>query len=133
MAKRKYIPKKTREAVYNKYDGHCAYCGKKIAYKDFQLDHLIPKQRERFKRYTEDEIECFDNYFPSCRRCNHMKRAYSLEGFREAVETIPKKLFRDSYIYKVGIDYGLVEAHEHEVKFYFEQVDAANNIKKEKF
>lgn len=28
--KRKAIAKKTREAVYNKYDGHCAYCGKEI-------------------------------------------------------------------------------------------------------
>ena len=28
--KRKAIPKKVREAVYNKYDGHCAYCGKEL-------------------------------------------------------------------------------------------------------
>lgn len=26
--------KKTREAVYAKYDGHCAYCGREISYKD---------------------------------------------------------------------------------------------------
>lgn len=133
MVKRKYIPKKTREAVYNKYSGHCAYCGKKIGYKDMQLDHLIPKQREQFKRYSTEEIECFENYMPACRRCNHAKRSYSLEGFREFIETIPKKLFRDNYIYKVGLDYGLVEAHEHKVKFYFEQVDEVNNIKKENF
>ena len=133
MVKRKYIPKKTREAVYNKYGGHCAYCGKKIEYKDMQLDHLIPVQRERFKRYSEEEIECFENYQPSCRRCNHAKRAYSLEGFREFVETIPKKLFRDNYIYKVGLDYGLVEAHERPVKFYFEQFEENENVKKENF
>ena len=133
MVKRKYIPKKTREAVYNKYNGHCAYCGKKIEYKDMQLDHLIPVQRERFKRYSEEEIECFENYQPSCRRCNHAKRSYSLEGFREFVETIPKKLFRDNYIYKVGLDYGLVEAHEHKVKFYFEQVGDIEDVKKENF
>ena len=52
----KTISKKTREQVYNKYYGHCAYCGKEIQYKDMQLDHLIPRQRERFKKYTEEDI-----------------------------------------------------------------------------
>lgn len=116
----KTISKKTRVAVYEKYDGHCAYCGKEIEYKDMQLDHMIPRQRERFKKYTEEEIECFENYMPSCRRCNHYKRAHSLETFRQMIEEIPKKLFRDNYIYKVGLDYGLVSAHEQKVTFYFE-------------
>ena len=133
MVKRKSIPKKVRIAVYEKYDGHCAYCGKKLEYKEFQLDHFIPKQREQFKKYTEEQLECFDNYMPSCRRCNHYKRAHTIEYFRDMVETIPKKLFRDNYIYKVGLDYGLVEAHEHKIKFYFEQVAEANLIKKEDF
>lgn len=133
MVKRKYIPKKIREAVYNKYNGHCAYCGKRIEYKDMQLDHLIPKQREQFKRYSTEEIECFENYMPACRRCNHAKRSYSLEGFREFIETISKKLFRDNYIYKVGLDYGLVIANEHKVIFYFEQVGTGENARKENF
>ena len=111
----------------------CKYCGKKIEYKDMQLDHLIPRQRERFKRYSEDEIECFENYMPSCRRCNHYKRAHTLEYFREMIEEIPKKLFRDNYIYKVGLDYNLVEAHEHKVVFYFEQVGDVKDAKKEDF
>ena len=116
----KTISKKVREAVYDKYRGHCAYCGKKLEYKDMQLDHMIPRQREHFKKYTEEEIECFENYMPSCRRCNHYKRAHSLETFREMIETIPQKLVRDSYIYKVGLDYNLIEEHPHKIEFYFE-------------
>ncbi len=116
----KTISKKVREAVYDKYQGHCAYCGKKLEYKDMQLDHMIPRQREHFKKYTEEEIECFENYMPSCRRCNHYKRAHSLETFREMIETIPQKLVRDSYIYKVGLDYNLIEEHPHKIEFYFE-------------
>jgi hypothetical protein len=123
MMKRKTISKKTREAVYNKYNGHCAYCGKEIEFKGWQLDHLIPVQRERFKKYSEEEIECFENYVPACRRCNHYKRAHSLEVFRKYIEEIPAKLYRDNYIYKVGLDYGLVEAHEHKIKFYFEEYE----------
>lgn len=124
--KRKAIPKKVREAVYNKYDGYCAYCGKEIEYKEMQVDHLIPVQRERFGRYTEEQIECFENYMPACRRCNHAKRSYSLENFRKFVEEIPRKLIERNYIYKVGLDYGLVEAHEHKVKFYFEYIEELN-------
>jgi len=118
--KRKSISKKMREAVYNKYDGHCAYCGKKLEPKGWQLDHLIPYQRERFGRYTEGQIECFENYMPACRRCNHYKRAHSLEVFREMIGEIPKKLYRDNYIYKVGLDYDLIESKEHMIRFYFE-------------
>jgi hypothetical protein len=118
----KTISKKTRVAVYEKYEGHCAYCGKEIEYKEMQLDHMIPRQRERFKKYTEEEIECFENYMPSCRRCNHYKRAHSLETFRQMIEEIPNKLFRDNYIYKVGLDYGLVSVHKQKVTFYFEQL-----------
>ena len=32
MTKRKVIPKKVRIEVYNKYKGHCAYCGKATSY-----------------------------------------------------------------------------------------------------
>jgi 5-methylcytosine-specific restriction endonuclease McrA len=128
--KRKTIPKKVRLEVYDKYNGRCAYCGKKIEYKDMQLDHLIPVQREWFKKYTEEEIECFENYMPSCRRCNHYKRAHSLKMFREMIEEIPKKLYRDNYIYKVGLDYGLLEPHEHKIEFYFEKVEKEKSAQK---
>ena len=56
MQKRKSLSPKVREAVYYKYDGHCAYCGKELTPKEFQVDHLIPVQRERFGKYTEEEI-----------------------------------------------------------------------------
>ncbi len=120
---RKAIPKKVRIDVYNKYDGHCAYCGKAIEYKDMQVDHLIPYQRERWKKYTEEEIECFENYMPACRRCNHYKRAHSLETFRRLIEEIPAKLVRDNYIYKVGLDYNLIKEQRHKIEFYFEKVE----------
>lgn len=39
------------------------------------------------------------------------------------IEEIPQKLFRDNYIYKVGIDYGLVTEHPKKIRFYFEQIE----------
>lgn len=133
MIKRKAIAKKTRIEVYDKYKGHCAYCGKALEYKNMQVDHLIPYQRERFKQYTEEEIECLENYMPACRRCNHYKRAHSLEVFRQMIEDIPNKLFRDNYIYKVGLDYGLLEVHERKIKFFFEQVADGRLVGLEEF
>lgn len=109
---RKKITKAERRQVYEKYDGHCAYCGKEIEYKDMQVDHMKP-----LRLGGADDMS---NYMPACRSCNHYKRGNSLEGFRKLIEEIPKKLERDSYIYRVGLDYGLVEPHKMNVVFYFE-------------
>lgn len=123
MQKRKSLSPKVREAVYLKYDGHCSYCGKKLTAKDYQVDHLIPVQRERFGKYTEDQLERFENYMPSCRVCNNYKRAHSLETFRRYIEEIPQKLDRDSYIYRIGKKYNLIEEKPRKIKFYFEIIE----------
>ena len=124
---RKAIPRAAREEVFRKYGGHCGYCGKVLTTKDFQVDHLVPVQREKWGKATEQEVENFKNFMPSCRRCNHYKRAHSLETFRRYIEEIPEKLREDNYIYKVGLDYGLVEEHPKKIVFYFEQWEYENN------
>lgn len=119
--------KTQREAIYNKYDGHCAYCGKKIEYKDMQVDHVIPQRRCTPRagrgRVPIEVVENEENLKPSCRSCNHYKRAHSLETFRRYIEEIPMKLQRDSYIYKIGLRYNLVTEHPRKIKFYFEQIE----------
>lgn len=111
------ISKSKREEVYQKYNGHCAYCGREIAYKDMQVDHFLPLRAWGIEDTGTDD---FDNLMPACRMCNHYKRANSLETFRRYIEEIPRKL-RDNYIYKVGVAYGEVVEQEHPVKFYFER------------
>lgn len=113
------LTKQERVDVYNKYNGHCAYCGEKIEYKDMQVDHLIPL-RNWDKSHTEEELWNFSNLMPSCRSCNHYKRANDVETFRKKIETIPKKLFRDNYLFKVAVKYDIFEDRECEVLFYFE-------------
>ena len=117
------MTKDERQKVYEKYNGHCAYCGKELLLKDMQVDHLVSKRDAELGQAWWDEVESFNNYMPSCRRCNHYKRANSLETFRQMIEEIPKKLQRDNYIYKVALDYKLVEEKPHEIKFYFERVN----------
>lgn len=89
-----------------------------------------------------NEHECgtdgMDNLFPSCRSCNHYKRAHSVEYFRKMISEIPSKLARDNYIYKVGCNYGFFSSWPRHVEFYFEKVKFARlndlcNELKEKF
>lgn len=118
IQKRKRITKADRLQVFNKYGGYCAYCGKALKYKDMQVDHLIP-----LRSGGADEMK---NYMPACRRCNHYKRGSSLEAFREMIKKIPEKLQRDSYIFKVGVDYGFFEVWDRNVTFYFEYCKLQN-------
>ena len=58
--------KKTREAVYAKYDGHCAYCGRAIDIKDMQVDHFLPLRAGGIYAVATDD---FSNLMPACRMC----------------------------------------------------------------
>ncbi len=120
------LSKKQRESIYAKYNGHCSYCGKEIAYKEMQVDHQIPQRRATARAgrgiLPIEKIENFDNYFPSCRRCNLHKRSVSLETYRRYVEEIPQKLLA-TFIYKAGLDYKLIEVKPRKIKFYFEMTE----------
>ena len=61
--KRKAIPPATRQKVYEKYNGCCAYCGISLEYKDMQVDHLHPVQKG-----GSNELE---NLMPACCTCTH--------------------------------------------------------------
>lgn len=110
------INKKTREAVYQKYGGRCAYCGRAIAYKDMQVDHFRPL---RVWNEADGAADDASNLMPACRMCNHYKRANSLEVFRRYIAEIPRKL-RSDYIYKIGVAYGNVVENEKPIAFFFE-------------
>lgn len=112
------ISKAKRLIVYKKYNGKCAYCGKEIQLTDMQVDHIIP-QRICTDKETADRIE---NLNPSCRRCNHYKRARSIERFRELLMKLHTKI-QEIYIGKVAEDYGVIKVEPWNGKFYFEKVE----------
>ena len=107
--------KAIRQAVYDKYNGKCAYCGREIAYKDMQVDHFVAK-----RGWNESGSDDISNLMPSCRMCNHYKRANSLETFRRYIQEIPRKL-KENYIYKVGVVYGNVLECKKPIIFFFEK------------
>lgn len=109
------LSKAIRQVVHAKYGGRCAYCGREIAYKDMQVDHFVPK-----RGWDENGSDDISNLMPSCRMCNHYKRAHSLETFRRYIQEIPRKL-RENYIYKIGVVYGNVVESPKPIEFYFEK------------
>lgn len=109
----------TRKHIYAKYSGHCAYCGKEIEYKDMQVDHMKPLHAWNEADSGSDDIE---NLMPSCRRCNHYKRAHDLETFRELLKDTLEHKVLDTYLGRVARDYGMVKWLGWDGVFYFEKV-----------
>lgn len=108
VIKRKQLSKQERLRVYEKCNGHCAYCGCELSLKDMQVDHIIP-----LALINDDKSETFLNYLPACRSCNHYKSDLSLEAFRRMVERMPDVLMRDSVTYKNAVRFGLVTSTPH--------------------
>jgi hypothetical protein len=115
-----------RQEVYNKCSGHCAYCGIEITFKQMQVDHIKPL-------YRNDKVETLevwgvergtdemDNLNPSCARCNKWKSTYSLETFREIVQTSIDRLERDTPNFRLARDYRLLKVTPDPVIFFFER------------
>ena len=131
-----------RAAVYEKHDGHCAYCGRKIEYKDMQVDHILPQElvgsfMVGTKPLTDDyeliEKKAYDsvretkdpnhpdNLLPACRQCNFYKSTFRINAFRGNIEeTLWHKLEKD-FNYRLLTKYGCIEEHRKPIIFYFEK------------
>lgn len=116
----KRINKEKRLQVYAKYDGRCAYCGEHILYGKMQVDHIVAKQRVRFKGISEERVNGLSNLNPSCSTCNYYKGAKSLKGFKKLLETLHKRL-KKVFIVRIAIKYGILKLGEFDGLFYFEK------------
>lgn len=123
----KRIPTNIRRLVYSKYDGHCAYCGKPIEYKDMQVDHIKPvfhnwSEEDKIKLLPEGCTgnDSLDNLNPSCRACNFYKSTLTTDKLKQELGKILGRLDK-VFIYRLAKSYGLIEEHPQEIKFYYEQ------------
>jgi len=126
---------KERQAIYNKTNGKCYYCGCELP-KRWHADHLKPVWRD-VKAVVKDDgrvkylygqgemqrpqFDTFENKVPSCPRCNIRKSTESLEQFRKSIANQINVLMRNSNSFKLALDYGLIEITDKEVEFYFEK------------
>lgn len=130
MSKHKSLSPKLRKQVYEKYNGHCAYCGCKLEMKDMQVDHIKSVYvHQDFKHdMTDEEMNSIDNLMPACRQCNLYKSTMTLEDFRNQLETT---LFRNTiktFQFRLAEKYGLVQKTPHKIRFYFEEVRDAKEV-----
>lgn len=93
-----------RRTVFHMFDGRCAYCGRPLTLERrgdtaFQVDHLHP-------RYLGGADE-LDNLIPACRICNHYKKTFSVEQFREQLALIPGRLERHM-TYRLAVAHRLI-------------------------
>ena len=111
---RKPISKEIRQLVYNKCNGHCAYCGCELEYKDMQVDHVLAVGRG-----GSNDI---GNLLPACRQCNYDKHKKTIEGFRKRISKELYKSLERVFVYRLAKKYNLVKEEPRVVKFYFEQL-----------
>ena len=104
--------KQIRELIYQKYDGHCAYCGRKIAIEDMQVDHIV----SRYRNGSND----LDNLNPSCRMCNFRKQTFTIEQFRKEIARQAETAMK-TFANRMSAAYGLISYTPHKVEFYFEK------------
>lgn len=102
-----------REAVYAKYSGRCAYCGKEITMMQMQVDHIHP-------RYLGGSND-IGNLNPACRVCNNWKLTFTIDQFRHEIAAQIERLRLRSANFRLAERYQLVEVPEREVVFWFEK------------
>ena len=113
--------KKVRQAVFNKFGGHCAYCGKQLSStSEMQIDHVYSKLYSRFHHQAVNNS--FENLMPSCRQCNYYKSASTLEGFRRNLMKTLSHTCRTPFTVRLAMQYGMLTYHQWDGKFYFERL-----------
>ncbi len=110
--------KKTRELVYNKTNGHCAYCGCKLPER-WHVDHVEPAIRDLKTGEYDKSLDNIDNLLPSCPSCNIIKSSQPLELFRNEIENMYNSVANGTF--KVAERYGIVKREQKKIVFYFEK------------
>lgn len=118
--KRKVIPKAIRQAVYDRYDGRCGYCGCKISMKEMNVDHIDPVYLREADPDGAASLNDISNLMPACRMCNFYKSTFGIEKFRENLKTIPERLEK-VFIYRLAKKYGIIKETDVPIEFYFEK------------
>lgn len=122
---RKRLTKEQRKSVYDKCNGHCAYCGCEIPFKGFHVDHVYCMRNYEYKDdLLGIEVDGIENMLPACSSCNRYKATMDLETFRKQLQKIPDRLQRDVCIYNIALRYGMVQEDREPIKFYYEKMES---------
>ena len=120
--KRKRIPDKVRQYVYDMYDGRCAYCGQKIpTRRDMRIDHVVS-----FNRGGEDDVS---NFLPACHDCNFYKSSLTLNDFKDSLGAMIKNLAKREITFRLAVKYGLITINSSaDIHFLFQNKPPCENF-----
>lgn len=111
------MKKVDRNAVYRKYDGHCAYCGRFITFKQMQVDHYWPKYLSHCQPGLDNNRH--ENLMPSCQKCNIHKKGMDPEMWRSELQLQVTRLRKNAQFDR-ALRFGQIQITEKPVVFYFE-------------
>ena len=116
------IKKAMRLEIHEECNERCGYCWRNILYSEMQVDHIVAQRNGGNAQYTTSKLmNNKKNLLSSCRKCNHYKRAETLENFRESIKTLHERLRKD-YKFEVGLNYGITQINAWSGKFYYEKI-----------
>ena len=124
--KHKRIPKRQREAVFNKYGGRCAYCGCELTLRTMQVDHIKAVYASSLENNgVETQDDNLENLNPSCRQCNFYKGTLDIEQFRKKIMTTLYETCQNTFQAKLAKKLGMLTVKQFD-KFYFERINEKN-------
>lgn len=109
--RRRRWSKEERESIYHKTNGRCAYCGREMLIDEMNCDHMVS-----IHNHGADSLE---NLLPSCRECNHFKKACNVEGFRKRLKKALLSKKRTSFLESLLLRYG----ENWDTIFFFERCE----------
>lgn len=125
--------KLTKEMLYAKCDGHCAFCGDELG--DLWCIWNIEPRETVITRQKEIILgnDSYENKLPACKSCNGARIYHShdkkvrigIEEFRRAIAQ-DFEFLRDKSmnrgLYQRALRYGLIQETNNPIVFYFERV-----------
>lgn len=122
------LTKAQRQDIFNKFNGHCAYCGCELK-KGWHADHIQAVRRDfeivdgkamATGTMINPELDILDNFNPSCPECNLYKSSMPLEAFRNQMKEQANIARRQSKNFRFAEKFGLIQIIDKPVVFYFE-------------
>ncbi len=108
-----------RKKVYKKFKGRCAYCGERIDFNKFQVDHIHPRARKYL--LEPGDINKINNLNPACIPCNVRKSSMTIDKFRKQLSRDVMMLKRDTPKFNTVLRYKQVKVLDNPIMFYFEK------------
>ena len=106
--KRKRIPEKMRQRIYDMYGG-------------MRIDHVVS-----FNRGGADDES---NYLPACHDCNFYKSSFTLKDFKESLGAMVGNLAKREITFRLAIRYGLISVNpDVDIRFLFQQEPPNGNF-----